>query len=95
MKFRKKPVVIEAFHMTSEAGMASSTWPEWLSVAYRKGVKEGGLWLDRSSSSRSFLIGTAEGVHQVTWGDWIIQGIKGEIYPCKNDIFEATYEKVE
>jgi len=37
---------------------------------------------------------TLEGNHRVTWGDYIIQGVQGELYPCKPDIFEATYEKV-
>jgi len=37
-------------------------------------------------------IGTLEGQHLVSWGDWIIQGVKGELYPCKPDIFDATYE---
>ena len=40
-------------------------------------------------------IATLEGDHLVTPGDWIITGVKGEHYPCKPDIFEATYEKVE
>ena len=40
-------------------------------------------------------IGTLEGVMEATPGDWIIRGIKGEFYPCKPDIFEMTYEKVE
>ena len=40
-------------------------------------------------------ISTLEGGHEVTPGDYIITGIKGEHYPCKPDIFEATYEKVE
>ena len=40
-------------------------------------------------------ISTLEGGHEVTPGDFIITGIKGEHYPCKPDIFEATYEKVE
>lgn len=37
---------------------------------------------------------TLEGKHLVSWGDWIIRGVKGELYPCKPDIFAATYEKV-
>ncbi len=40
-------------------------------------------------------IHTLEGPHRVTPGDWIITGVKGEHYPCKPDIFEMTYEKVE
>jgi hypothetical protein len=41
------------------------------------------------------MIDTLEGVHLVTPGDWIITGVKGEHYPCKPDIFEMTYERVE
>lgn len=40
-------------------------------------------------------IGTFEGEMTAELGDWTIKGIKGEFYPCKPDIFEATYEKVE
>ena len=42
-----------------------------------------------------YLISTLEGEMKVSLGDWVITGIKGEHYPCKPDIFEATYEKVE
>lgn len=40
-------------------------------------------------------IWTLEGDHTVSWGDWIIRGVKGELYPCKSDIFEATYEPAD
>ena len=40
------------------------------------------------------LVGTLEGFHRVCPGDWIITGVKGEHYPCKPDIFDATYEEV-
>ena len=47
------------------------------------------------TSSTGFSVDTLEGKHEVTPGDWIITGVKGEVYPCKPDIFEMTYEKVE
>lgn len=52
------------------------------------------------AQSASFLdgilhINTLEGVMRANVGDWIIKGVKGELYPCKPDIFEATYERVE
>ena len=50
--------------------------------------------LPLSPGSNQGIIETLEGDHQVTPGDWIITGIKGEKYPCKSDIFEATYEPV-
>ena len=50
-----------------------------------------GVYKD-STSPTGFRIDTLEGSHEVTEGDWIITGVKGERYPCKPDIFEATYE---
>lgn len=78
MKFRKKPVVIEAkqFWVFDIDG-----WPH-------------GVYEDNTSPT-GYRIDTLEGSHEVTEGDWIITGIKGERYPCKRDIFEMTYEKVE
>jgi hypothetical protein len=96
MKFRKKPVVIEAFQMTKERRWDNSEWPVWLHVAWNKQTglsKEGALFVDSDDPSRELLcIGTLEGVHRVSWDDWIIRGVKGELYPCKPDIFSATYE---
>lgn len=59
-KFRKIPVVIEAYQTDEE-----------------------------------MEIETLEGVMKANKGDWIIKGVKGELYPCKPDVFEMTYEKVE
>ena len=57
-------------------------------------------WKDRKDitvdvNSGSAFIPTLEGVHEARIGDFIIQGVQGELYPCKPDIFEATYEPVE
>lgn len=99
MKFRKKPVVIEAFQMTAARRWDNSEWPEWLNVAWNKEpFAEGAVFIDPSKININkdlLLIGTLEGVHSVSWDDYIIQGVKGEIYPCKPDIFEQTYEPVE
>ena len=77
-QFRKKPVVIEA--------------REWT------GANAAGLldWLGESASQegQTLLIHTLEGTHEASLGDMIIRGLKGEIYPCKPDIFAATYEAV-
>lgn len=79
MKFRKKPVVIEAFQwMRDEV----PSW--WTSAKEIKIEVETGC----------VYIPTLEGTHRANPGDWIIRGIKGELYPCKPDIFEATYEPV-
>jgi hypothetical protein len=95
MKFRKKPIVIEAFQMTEERRNDNSEWPAWLNLAWQKDDGgEGSLFIDVDDPDRQKLcIGTLEGVHRVLWGDWIIKGVKGELYPCKDDIFRMTYEK--
>jgi hypothetical protein len=90
--FRKKPVVIEAFQLTEEAALAyfvdRSPLPFGLSLSgnYHPGDRK--LW------SAWATIETLEGNMKATIGDWIIKGIKGELYPCKPEIFQATYEAV-
>jgi len=95
MKYRKKPIVIEAFQMTKERRWDNCEWPNWLNEAWNNEPGEGCLWVDpQDPEKETIVLGTLEGVHRVNWDDWIIQGIKGELYPCKPDIFEATYEAV-
>jgi hypothetical protein len=89
MKFRKKPVVIEATQWFKHGDHLGVTrFPFGLSVAKVEGA------LDYPLYALGY-IETLEGGHQVTPGDWIITGVKGEHYPCKPDIFEMTYERVE
>jgi len=92
-KYRKKPVIIEAFQMTEERRWDNSEWPNWLHEAWQREPSEGALWCEEEVKEQLFC-GTLEGVHKVDFDDWIIQGIKGELYPCKPDIFEKTYEPV-
>ena len=101
MKYRKKPIVIEAFQMTAERRWDNSEWPQWLHAAWNVAPGENAIWIDPDApinpgrgSADQLVCGTLEGVHHITFDDWIIQGIQGEIYPCKPDIFEATYEAV-
>ena len=80
MKFRKKPVVIEA-------------------VQY-DGTKQSLVELMRFGNGillypDYLVIKTPEGNHRAVIGDWIIKGVKGELYPCKPDIFAQTYESVD
>lgn len=92
-KYRKKPVVIEAFQMTKEARHDNSNWPNWLHNAWNThSTINGALFCD---GKEDLAIRTLEGVLNVSWGDFIIQGVQGELYPCKPDIFEDTYEQVE
>lgn len=98
-KFRQKPVVIEAFQMTLEHRTDNRDWPQWMHEAWQKQRSEVGSLspIDRlkSNGTDELAIHTLEGIHRVIFNDWIIRGIKGEIYPCKPDIFEATYEPAE
>lgn len=81
-KFRKKPVVIEAVQFTGD----NITQIENLLGFIVLGANRSNL--------QSFQIDTLEGSMRADVGDWIIKGVKGELYPCKPDIFEATYEEV-
>lgn len=96
MKFRKKPVVVEAFQMTFARRQDNSEWPEWLNFAWQKDKDEPGALCPRdfpdSDGTDPLEIVTLEGVLLVSFGDWIIRGVQGEIYPCKPAIFEETYE---
>lgn len=95
--YRKKPVVIEAFQMTRERRQDNKEWPEWLNRAWNMTWPEPGAVscedFPTSDGTDRLVIATLEGVHTVSFGDWIIKGVKGEIYPRKPDIFEATYER--
>lgn len=97
--YRKKPVIIEAFEMTKERRLSNADWPEWLNEAWNKQWPESGSIscedYPTSNGKDRLVISTLEGVHTVNWGDYIIQGVQGELYPCKPDIFEMTYEKVK
>lgn len=90
MKFRKKPVIIEAEQFKPE-------YDEYDNYVPVLGVYEDGPFRVNPLGKRkgTLYIDTLEGRHIVTPGDWIITGVKGEKYPCKPDIFEMTYEKIE
>lgn len=97
-KFRKKPIVIEAFQMTKERRWDNSEWPSWLNEAWNMEPGEGCMWISDSPQNEKredLVLGTKEGVHLITWDDWIIRGIQGELYPCKPDIFAETYEPAD
>ena len=92
MKFRKKPVVIEAVQYTRRFD-----WPEWFHEAVseeRIRTYNTGKFQNPSEPCWA-MIATLEGDMKADENDWIIFGVKGEIYPCKPDIFEMTYERVE
>ena len=92
-RFRKKPLEIDAFQMTEAARWNNEDWPSWLNFAWNADPGEGAVWTDPDDRAGSKLvIGTFEGVYRVSWDDWIVRGVQGEIYAIKPDIFEVTYE---
>lgn len=81
-RYRKKPVAIEAMQLTEN------------------NIEEVGDWISDhdinvGGTMRYVEIHTLEGVMRADIGDWVIKGVKGEFYPCKPDVFEATYEPAE
>lgn len=89
-QYRKKPVVIEAWAARDLIRVASSDWkalPKSVADAYEKGTFvfcQDGIYIN-----------TLEGSMKAESDDVVIRGVKGEFYPCKPDIFEATYDRVE
>lgn len=90
-KYRKKPVVIEAFQYDGDM-IDAGGWPYVPSWAL-SALEEGGPMYYKDAGE--LYIMTLEGEHHVSVGDYIIQGVQGELYPCKPDIFEQTYEAAE
>ncbi len=96
-KYRKKAVVIEAFQLTKE--LKINEIPSWTEVQFLQEGKcapvetpdVGKLKLVATGA----VIGTIEGPMNAAWGDYIIRGVKGEVYSCREDIFLETYEAVD
>ena len=92
MRYRKKPVEIEAFRLTDDPDRIA---PEW----FTRAVEDGKVYIDRSMLDGHMhvygcTIETLECRMQARLGDYIIQGLRGELYPCKPDIFMKTYDLV-
>lgn len=81
MKFRKKPVIVDAFQLT-ERYFARNTVMDFAEVVIDYNLRVARIF-------------TPEGIMTAKVGDWIIRGVAGEVYPCKPDIFERTYEPAE
>lgn len=100
LRWRKKSIVIEAVQVTA-ADYNGRAWdgepfrlrgapvPEWLGMALQDGTLK--VHPDDRDYAR-WAIETREGTMIADPGDWIIRGVKGELYPCKDDIFKATYD---
>lgn len=89
-QYRKRPVVVEAFQLGIDY------IPDWFmdkvtnETATLHGSSSGFVHIQDTNAD----IETLEGVMHANYGDYIIRGVNGEIYPCKPDIFEKTYEEV-
>lgn len=89
MKFRKKPIVIDAFQWTG--GPEQTDDPEWIVEAIKACLV---TFENVGTPNVCLVISTKEGLMRANQGDWIIRGILGEIYPCKPDVFAASYDAV-
>jgi len=90
-KYRKKPVVIEAFQYDGDLMDTDGNYyiPGWAKEAIENGI----MFYEDTGESMQLFIGTLEGKMLVSVNDFVIQGVSGELYPCKPDIFEKTYEE--
>jgi hypothetical protein len=85
MKYRKKPVIIDAIQFTDDGSSCVYKLKEFMGQVHIKYP---------TPTSCALAIDTLEGIMTANQGDWIIKGVNGEFYPCKPDIFEKTYELV-
>lgn len=86
-KYRKKPIIIEAMQYTGFIE-SKARCRKWIGKACQGGKQY-------QDKSENFIIHTLEGDMTVSPNDWVIKGVRGEFYPCKPDIFAATYELAE
>lgn len=87
VKYRKMPVEVEAKQLSRQSADEVCSW-----IVQNGGIVSGGGY---GVSGVYLIIETLEGQHLANEGDYIIQGVNGEFYPCKPDIFEKTYEKAD
>ena len=96
MKYRKKPVIIDAFRIGYDKAM-----PDWFTDRVTANVIE--LHCDNEDTRDVFdpcinqwaFIETLEGTMKASNGDYVIRGVSGECYPCKPEIFDKTYERID
>lgn len=82
-------IVLEAFQMTKEHSVCFDYWPTWL----QEKLINCKIYPTTNNENVCFQIETLEGIMNVNWDDWIIQGINGEIYPCKPAYISKTYDE--
>lgn len=97
LRYRKKPIVIEAFQMTRERRASPEYWPRWLLNAwYSPRFSHGSLYpTDEGTGDGTLSVATRAGQRRVDWDDWIIRWENGDLGTCKPEIFSAKYEPSE
>ena len=94
MKYRKKPVVVDAVQFTLEFNQYSVALEARKHIIEELGIDSKNIWL-LTKGGYKLQIRTKEGFYtNVDPGEWLIKGIEGEIYPCPDSVFKKTYEKV-
>lgn len=90
--YRKRPIVIEAVQWNNDRRDVF----DFLTGTTNQLLTNSGdnFYIDHNRIDGGLIIKTLEGEHMANLGDWIIKGVKGEFYPCKPDVFAATYEEV-
>ena len=92
MKYRKKPVVVEAMQWT---GLNLEEVKDFVGEALTYDILDIAWEVGKGRPHVFMKIKTLEGDMRCDYKDYIIKGVKGELYPCKPDIFEETYEQVD
>ena len=95
--YRKKPVEVRAVQLkrTHNSFQEVYFFMKWYTHESGKmGEEKWYNFVEEELKKNGVIIPTLEGEHIASWGDWIIEGIAGEFYPCKPDIFNKTYEEV-
>ena len=94
-RFTKRPVTIEAIQWDGTKESASHILDWMFSWAIDRGASANYMDSQRTGGEPLIAIETLEGTMLASSGDWIIRGVQGEFYPCRDDIFRQTYEAVE
>lgn len=92
VQYRKKPVVVEAFQITRDVDSIAPPW--FVQAVVDEKVFIDRVLVDGHIGVCGCTIETLEGNHRAKIGDYVIRGVAGELYPCKPEIFQKTYEKV-
>ena len=90
MKLRKKPVVIDGFHMTAARMRLHGAFPSWVIEAMGLSANTPGALCQTTEAA--WYVHTLDGIVRVDVDNWILRGVKGELYPCTPDIVALTHD---